>query len=956
MKHVVMLGAAIVASTALAAVTFNGTGDWPESSDVVISGAVTVDESHLREFESWTSVTFADKNAKLRLENTVTPTTLSAPVSGEGTFEVSGSAGLTITSDNSGLTGDGRFYIENSIINVANENALGSTKPCRFYWGEKGSLSFTTTDGVLTNKVPITYDGVSATGYRIYLGSPTTSENVVQNAHFKALTGGSTQGQAVMFQNNFEFNKGTFGSDSANVDVYCRALEGACVRFSGCTLGVQEGRGIYLIGSGGQGGTYHLAPKSMSMKRLAIGNGVKVVCDKEDALRGTEELYFYVIAEQSGYLDLNGFDQTVPSIKPQEKSSESNAKYAVVHSESSATFTVEASADASTMLEFSGAASFRYRGTAVNTFARRVSNTTGTLYVTSGTQAFEYGAGWNGDVTVDGGVLRISSANDLPNGTARLILSDQGKLDLRADVYVGSFNVDGEELDPGDYSKTTLAEAGYPNRIDGDGVLHVQGTAREWKGWKSARGGTAYVPADMTVTIADEDVEDVAAVNKIFFGLGSTVSCGNSTVPLALSARLSGSGEFRIVDSAGVTILGDNSGLSTPGAFYISNSPVVVSNEFGLGSAKTGTTTVYWGDRGSLKFGCESGYFTNNVAIRYDGTTATNYRIYFGSSSPDEYLVQNASFMHMSGGTNKGRYLVLTNNVMFTAGEFGSESGTLYTRYEGEGEYGVVGSASLSFKDANTTWNLVGQGSTCHLAPTSVVRPFKQLALISPGIRVICDGPNVLGGETPIKFTLNETNPDVLDLNGFDQELPKLLNQGESGYAIVTSSVPATVWLSGTADATNILRFDGSADVNYVGTGMLSFDGFVSPTTGKLEIGSGTCLFANNAGWGGTNIVISGGTLRIAKTAEDTVFAPSTKQEGVTLHVIGGDLSLDDGVRVVVHTVNGAEDLPGRGWYGGAAAQAKGLVDKDHVLPWISGSGLLRILNVGPRGLMLLFK
>ena len=445
--------------------------------------------------------------------------------------------------------------------------------------------------------------------------------------------------------------------------------------------------------------------------------------------------------------------------------------------------------------------------------------------------------------------------------------------------------------------------------------------------------------------------------------LGSTVICDAA---LSISCPITGYGAFRIVDSTGVTILGDNSKLVTPGCFYIENSSVAVSNRFGLGGAKTGAATVKFSSLDNhLLFGladCKN--FTNDVALVIDQTGSSNVAV-LGSQAQDETFVQNADITFKVGTTYQKR-LAYTNNIEFISGTLAASGhlylyGCLYSTFKiGPGcrvaqSSGGANPSNLAFYGAGYN---VGQSAVpvVTLAPaafsgfSTVLREVSELRLGTPEMFGEASGINV-------NYSLSrvaQKGRGFIDLCGHDQSIGAFIpwsaivkEASNPQYGVVTSDGPAVITQT-TANPVLVreaLLFTGAAGYGYAGAGTNLLCNVKSTSTGDFRVSSGVAGFDWGATWAGTNIVVEGtGVLYVGADSAPAFGAKAAaKASGVTLRVRdGGKLYLESGETFVYEACRGGEKVPRGEW---SAANCD----------WIEGGGTLRVLHDG-MGLMLLIR
>lgn len=1005
MKHkimtMVMVGMmALAGSIALAdAVIFDGTGAWPTSGDIEIPKGTTVTVSSADEVAAvagWTSVKLLGSASTLVFANTTDAATFKATCSGPGVLKAEDSIGLTITGDNSALTGN--WNISNSCVWVRHVNGLGSaaTEAVRVYFGdEKSALHFVNPDSdVFTNNVAITYDVINNANYAgCVFGSESPDTYFVQNADFYQLDQGINK--RVNFKNNFESIKGYFPfsvtKSNRGGHYYFNALEGARVVVSeNSTLCLQ--RTIYGLGGNGTIVFNDSTPAvNTSYGQLAKGTDLTYVLGREGALGSTLVGYqVYLSTNPKGVFDLNGNDLAVSSVTVVygQPFNESTTTYSRLTSATAAQLVVNG-AYLNAVTAMSGPFKFEDKlGLAVTSgnvdlsLGTVVSDTTGDLTVSAGTLIFKWGAGWggaSGNVLVSGtGVLDINSVNAFKGNKKDLVVSDSGKIVVcnGAGAAFKSVKLGETTLEKRDYTVRELREnpATEPY-VEGDNEAVISAGIETWEGWPIQPEPETVVPPMTVVDLTDADVANVAAnVNKLVLSPGSVVNVSNANAYLALRAKITGSGTIRIVDSMGVALLGDNSGLTAPGHFSVENSALAVSNRYGLGSAATGAAEIKFAsiDR-KLVFGLADGLFcTNDVPLKLSATSGAV--AWIGTESDDAHFVQNAD-VTLTGFTTYNDRMTYGGNVEFASGTF-KTGGSLY--FSGSLSASIAFGADCTVTNATSAvaslafygagWNVgMDAVSRVYFGPKSF-DGFSYFFNSTSFVRFTA--PNVFANTPNLKFQYNtsllaQKGRGVVDFCGYDELFGQFSNYSATQQGIsfmaVTSGVPATVTLQTTSTALvrDSLEFQGQLGYHYAGAGTNLLCNMNSTSVGEFKVSSGVAGFDWGATWAGTNVVVSGtGTLYVgADSAAAGVFgAASGAKKSATVLTVGADgrLSLESGETVVFTASKGGEGLA-RGVYCATdnfMAKMMGGIPVD----WIDGEGTLRVLKGTKFGLLLIFK
>ena len=869
--------------------TFAG---WPTSGIAYLpvgTVAMIATEEDVTKVAGLDGIVFLDDGTETAQTSTVTYSssadlTLSARLQGKGTFDSEDAGTLTLSGDNSGLTAPGHISANGTAIVVDHPNGLGSR--------ETGAATLTATDataakaiitfnvneaGVFTNEVKLT---VGREKYK-FVANPITGRIVQHNDFYKTVSGQICPG------GTFEF----YGCQvrSENYLYAGPAYEGEPSHLwlsEDCTY-----RLSYLMFFNNEDTQIHFNGASLFNANPCFVNGI---CEKEGVLKDC-----YVAAWQKyTTLDLNGFDQKTKGFDNAQVGGGKDYTR-VITSATPATLTTTANADIYHWPKFEGEVSYCHDNTGIETIAKYVSSSTNLLDVAKGKVILEDGAGWSGDVTVrTGAVLELSSAKAIQGGNRRLTVEAGGSLVLKsgAQCYVASANIAGTELESGMiYTVAMLRDTmGLP--VDGDdaAALTVKDTG-EWKGWPSS--GTAKVPTDTTVYIGDDDVANVNALDGIALMPGSSVICTNVENGLALRAKISGSGSFVAANAAPIVLLGDNSGLQAPGTFYFTNTYVVVSNRYGLGSVGTAAVRYSPGsdmlDDLSLRFGGPG--LVCDVPIRFGVGETEGVAGVIGPDSPDETLILSNSFT-IVGWRPK---ICFKNNIRFSGGTFtvvGTGDGNNFLYSNKKGDYKPQVWFDAEAKPSAVMW--FAADCVYHLGWKAASAYFGLFVLYTGGATAICEAEDAMG--VPIDIT--HAGIGYYDLNGYDQEvqnLSKQYNAEANNPFVITSAVPAVVRRTkpGTTDdnKNQPMRFLGAAGYAHAAAYTNDFFKYFSDTTGPLTVEQGALRFRDNAGWGGTNVTVKAGArLILADTAAEQPFVrASTRVETALTVEEGGKIDID---------------------------------------------------------------
>ena len=871
------------------------------------------------------------------------PLRLKAVVSGLGSFIATDAALLTILGDNSALVAPGHFAFTNSPVIVSNRCGLGSsaTGAAWLMFGARSSIDFGCDTPAFTNDVAIKYERSGSN--LVTIGPRNAGEEFCQNADFIHQTGGT-----VYIRNTVKF----IGGLVKNVDGYAAGPGATRYLYFNAASGHDAANPAHLWFKDGVTFSFHYC--------LFLYNGAKYGLNVHFGKTAKPYnsagfcAYHYVFEDDDvftaggtpwpygGKLDLNGHDQSMSQISltycGNTPTASSGTKYTVT-TDKPATLTCTSTSQQYMPAKFSGAAGYRHNSTGTNRIVNAISDSTNLLEVAKGGVVLKWSAGWGGDALVRAGAsLELDSDKAFLDGKSRLEVEAGGKLVLKAGTmcYLKSAKIAGTELDAGDsYSVAQLRdEMGLPVAGDDLAQITVAGSS-EWQGWPTEPGGRAFVPVDCTVYASDDDVEKIAACGKIYLSPGAKVVCTNLTKTLNLTAQVSGQGTFRILDADNVVLLGDNSALQSPGAFWFSNSCVTVSNRYGLGASTTARAVYHYGDRvGSLRFGGEG--LTNDVALTvYPNKTAGCHII--GPESPDEDLVFNNSY-RFNGGPD--RNVQFRNRVHFRGGVFGTlnqdgiQDNHIYSSRSGT-------YAEVWFENDVKVHYYYWFASACiyHLGWAGLDWGY----LFSPwstNPQVICERDGLFGKSATGLSSLGSSSP--MDLNGHQVVTPHVVSIYGGGVQVYTSDSPAMLTVTNTAASKDSSflwvkpMFQGAAGFTYAGCGTNEFRTYFSDTTGPLTIVRNAFRLTQGAGWGGTNVTVcaKGRLIVDASSATNAFVKAGTRSQT--------HLSVEEGG--TIELLNAGYPVKVREFTYGDVSMERGLYTRANCAA-IDGPGALRVLG-----------
>lgn len=204
-----------------------------------------------------------------------------------------------------------------------------------------------------------------------------------------------------------------------------------------------------------------------------------LICGCANALDSSRPLHLGRSNMYKVMLDLNGYDQTVKQLKyPTYTGWECTptrgmTEYCLVKSATAAKLTMTDNGDASVAYRFSGGVSLRQEGTGTYTILNQYCDTTGRLEVVKGSVAFEWDAGWGGDVEVfDGATVKFLDGARLNKKQSDVLIHDGGKIYVTDGVEVScsSLVLGSKSIFAGRYTANDM-----PEWIEGNGTVRVHG-------------------------------------------------------------------------------------------------------------------------------------------------------------------------------------------------------------------------------------------------------------------------------------------------------------------------------------------------------------------------------------------------------------------------------------------------------------------------------------------------
>ena len=480
------IGVLLVMSVTVAFASEADGWSWEgKSGDVVLPSGVTaitdVDISHV-ENAVLTGIVIPE-DARLVFENTQT-ITISANLSGAGSVSAGSAGTVVFAGDNSAHTGSMAFT--NMNITVTHRHGLGS--PTRAVEHCYARLLFK--GNGLTNDVPLIVRDKDRYGRT--KDNNTFTENWVDPWR--------QNGRVDFYGYDWAFGSWTFaGGLNFKSTVYGFSITRGCHPII-LNLPFDSSASIYLgLGLSWTTDSYSfnavlpvditLAAPGCKYRHFAIGNGVEhngtyhrgIICGCENALDQNNYLGLGRAEKYKVMLDLNGYNQTVPQVKYPTYSgwectpTRDMPEYCLIKSDTAAKLTMTGNDTSSVAYRFSGGVSLRQEGLGTYTILNQYCDTTGRLEVVRGKVAFDWGAGWAGDVEVfsSGTVsfLEGSTLNRSRKAPSCVTLHEGGKLYIveNVEIVCSSLVVGDRSVPPGNYSFVNL-----PEWIEGEGILHVR--------------------------------------------------------------------------------------------------------------------------------------------------------------------------------------------------------------------------------------------------------------------------------------------------------------------------------------------------------------------------------------------------------------------------------------------------------------------------------------------------
>ena len=949
-------------------------------------------------------------DASLVFENTQS-LTLSASLSGAGEVSGTGSGVLELAADNRGHVGTMSF--DGQPVTVTHRYGLGSAT--RTIAHKNSALVFK--GNGLTNDVPVELWGNRAN----------TGNWLTEDLTDPLLMNGALQHHGGYFKfGNWTFTGGvTLGSEtewSVSIGIDCHpVITNKPLNCSSYYIPFTFYGGTFDVN---KSATLTLAATGNVLQRFCVyecfGNGETrgIVCGCENALDQLRTFGLGRSDSNRGTLNLNGFDQTTTQVG---YLTSDGWKYtpvrgdtgacSIILSDKPATLTMTASTEQRVDYLVKGAVSITRTGGNTYTFVNRYCDTTGTLTMNNsgGAIAFDWEAGWAGDVDVRAGQVRFLEGTCLNREKkSRVSVADGAKLYITNGVALecASLTLGNNDASIGTYTKENAGDW-----IDGEGSIKVvvnypQTPVR--KIWKGTAGGL--------VTDGENWEDDEApALNGGEVLVFSSATAQTISFPTGIYAvhgiefsgsapiTLAGTGDVRVGPS-GVASLSSAEGFVVTNAVdcgFTTEFPATTTTNtwtVGAGSAleirgdivggsidnvislSGAGAKIFSGDNAALlaKFSFDEGVLVSrrrtalgssarptivNVSgdgavVRFEGAGLTNATplVIEKNCAIERSDADLGAFLVFEGEikTSPG-YLwtpSIKGNWQFKGGIVGSGS-----QWHGGDGTGVVWLSDKPFAVHPAEYIYLGS-STWHFSSTN-----NEFNCIQVASRLVCEATNTLTAASDngsiVLGSIGHVGGGTLDLNGFDQDLKAsraysvVPTEECTEVGIVTSAVPAvlrfvTPWAYNQT-ANNLLpwRFCGQASLEQAGASTNVLIRQLSPSTGTLKVSQGRLELRAGAGWtNASTVAISGGTLYVRSDSAAQAFGPRVGKSQAKLSISGaGVLEIGGGTATVRELTIEGEDA-GTGMFGSLDCTDP-CVPAAHRIPQLAGPGLLWVKGYG---------
>lgn len=864
---------------------------------------------------------------------TTLPLTINAAISGPAVITANGTGKVTLSGDNSGIVAPGHFEFTSMAngVDVANFFGLGGTNTATDVFTQSSGyldwLTFKSVNGVFTNSAPIQLVHGSGGGNRVVMGAEGAGDVLV---FANDVTLGGNSGENYWYvTNGVRFVDGVFKM-GGHVRIVSTA--GASLKF--------VGESVAELGRGGDQSILYFSGvvfggRSVEAKKgLATDYDRNIKFSKANCLGTNCVIAAYANGETNPHFDFCGYDQVISRLAQ----SGTGVQFPKITSAAPATLKAAGPAAAAATLRyvFTGALGYWHDVEQDLTLLSK-STSLGDLKVTKGSLTFSGAGGWVGkNVTVGSGASLVCSAADSLNaGRHVLTVESGGTLSIAEGVMLKvSTATFGSVTLPQD-STFTVAEAnaiiaGSGATLTGGGTIQTgaKSIPGEWTGWPEA--GTVdkvQVPDDTVAEVYDADLEKLAALGEVECGIGTKIVFKTTAGFVDLTSKFSGGVEIEVfTDGSRFVLNADNSGLISPAGFTFSNTTVVVSNRYGLGSTSAAPAT-FWPPAPFTTDGNLSRlYFDGPDAVSNDCALVFNYGCQMGHLDPEVRFVQANNVVQRNGSTAGYGRFGIRNDLTIAAGcslNIGSAGTSLAVDAKLRIEDGATLNACGNF--GSGTYYMAGD----YVGYFNIEQCMKAFVL---------ERENTISGASYLSYIDGSLGTFYIDLNGFDQTIPYI--KGNSYWnakqqtLTVTSSVPATLTVTAakTPDKGISVRFLDQASYTKCGAHTQTVGCATSVTRGKLTVNEGALALERNAKWTVGDIVLNGGALIVRASAMTNTFGSARKT--LPSMYVNGDAKL---------RLESTETIPGIGWvFVGGKSLDRGVYSAANC-DWIEGEGSIRV-------------
>ena len=919
---------------------------WPAAGaasrvEIPRGTAVTITDADIANVEALDEIACQD-GVTISIETTAA-LDLTAKLSGPVTVTANGVGPLTLSGDNAGIVAPGHFELTDLTggLTVAHFNALGGAETATAVLtqtsGALDGLTFRATDGVFTNRAPVKLVHPGGSANAVTLGAANEGETLVfANGLEIAVTGGENYWKA---RNGVQVIHGTF-----KMSGHVRIVDGGKARIA--LLGDAEAD----LGRGGGAIIYVTKGFTFGGKSVWAANGVStdaaraVMFAKANCLGPDCVLSSYVNGSGVHY-DFCGFSQEVGRLRHANSGTDRPQLTSAAPATLKAVGTVAATE--SVRYAFMGALGY-WHDTVQDLTLTVPSASTGALTVSKGSVTLADAASWAGEaVTVTaGGALVCASPDSLATGHHALTVASGGALTVASGVTlkVKTATLGGVTLEPNSvYTVEQLKALDTGVTLAGDGAIQTgaKSVTGDWTGWPDAGTATeAQIPDGVTVEVTDADLDRLAALETVTCGADSKVVFRTTRKDIRLAAKFTGGASVEVfTDGATVVLDGDNSGLVSPGGFVFSNTTVIVSNRYGLGSVRTAPAT--FGPAQPFDKNQSHLFFDGPAAVTNDCALLFDYGCRVGHRDPSVRFVQANDVTQRHGLSATFQRFAVTNDLTLAAG----------SRMDlGQGGTDLLDGARFRVEDGATFQAEGSYGAgTCYIAGDCAGRFVVEQTMKA----FVFERANVCDGISELRYLDASYGSFAVDLNGHDQALPCLVGNfywnASQQTLTVRSAEPATLTLSGagtSGDRGVAACFLGQVSLAKHGAYTQTVGCATSTTRGTLTVNGGTLVFERGAKWTGGDVTVNGGEILVRADSVDGAFGNGRKGSPSFFLNGAGRLNLP---------AAGADPLTVRT----VTRDGVQLESDDYSAAncdWIVGAGTVRVRRGPPKGLIFLIR